>query len=379
MKRELRKLLWLMGALVPMMALFNVVLGWYADWPLMYWAFPVVAYTLIPVFDFFIGTDESNPSPEEEERLKKNVLYDVGLYLYAPFLLAMVVFGAWLIGTQPLGLFEALGIAVTAGMSSGVGFINSHELVHRKNPFDRWLAKIVQAPTLYGHHFSVYHVRYHHKNVATPADPTSARLGESYWRYLPRAIFGGIRTAWQVERERHKDEGFVRRWLKNECVQAWALSDMLFLGMLLAFGLKVLPYLLFQAMYSIILLEAVNYIQHYGLLRAKRADGSYERCDPSHSWDSNHLMVTLYIYQLQRHADHHTNTGRPYQTLRCHPETPQLPASYVSMVFTALLPPLWFRIADPRVLKHYGGDLSLVNIDPRRRKRLQANGQQLAA
>lgn len=364
MKIVLRKMLWILGTMGPLSAIaalyFAVLLA--ETWA--YWFYPIAVYGLIPVLDKWVGVDLSNRTADQEKLLNCSTLYALGLYSYLPVLLSLIAYGAWIIATQDVSLLAALGIASTVGMSTGVGFINSHELVHRRTSMDKWLAKIVQAPTLYGHHFSVYHTKFHHRHVATPDDPTSARFGESYWRYLPRAVVGGVRAAWKVETEQYRSKrGLIGNLAKNECVHAWGLSVAFVAVFCFVFGWIVIPYLIYQAVYAILLLEGVNYMQHYGLLR-KQENGRYEKCGPQHSWDSNHLIVSLYIYQLQRHADHHANPGRRYPVLRYHKETPQLPASYVTMVFLALIPPLWFRVMNPRVLQLSGHDMSRINVAP---------------
>ena len=142
--------------------------------------------------------------------------------------------------------------------------------------------------------------------------------------------------------------------------------------LLVGFGLAILPYLLLQAAVGIMLLEIVNYLEHYGMLRRKEHTGRWERVRPSHSWNSNNLATNVLLYHLQRHSDHHANPTRRYQALRDFEEAPVLPTGYAGMILLALIPPLWFRIMDPRVLAHFDGDMSRANIAPRRRDRVLA-------
>ena len=134
----------------------------------------------------------------------------------------------------------------------------------------------------------------------------------------------------------------------------------------------MLPYLLLQAVLGFSLLEVVNYLEHYGLLRGKKEDGRYERCLPLHSWNSNNVASNVLLYHLQRHSDHHANPNRRYQALRHVDEAPQLPTGYAGMIVLAWFPPLWRRVMDRRLLDHYEGDLDRANIQPRAKRRVLA-------
>jgi alkane 1-monooxygenase len=214
--------------------------------------------------------------------------------------------------------------------------------------------------------------------VATPEDPASARLGESFWAFLPRTFMGSLRSAWELEREWLARHG-RRVWsIHNNLLTAWAMTVALFGGLTAIFGLRVLPYLLLQMVLGFPLLEVVNYLEHYGLLRQKRDDGRYERTRPEHSWNSNNVASNVLLYHLQRHSDHHANPMRRYQALRHFDEAPQLPTGYAGMILLALVPPLWRRVMDPRLLAHYGGDVTRANIHPRARDRVvRRYGRQL--
>ncbi len=159
----------------------------------------------------------------------------------------------------------------------------------------------------------------------------------------------------------------------NDILQAWAMSVVLFAGLIIGFGLEVAPWLALQAVVGFSLLEVVNYLEHYGLLRQKREgdDGRYERCQPEHSWNSNNISSNILLYHLQRHSDHHANPVRRYQALRHFDEAPELPSGYATMILLAYFTPIWRRVMDPRVAAHYGGDLSLANVHPRKRKKYQ--------
>ncbi|MGH8561510.1 MAG: fatty acid desaturase, partial [Nevskiales bacterium] len=210
----------------------------------------------------------------------------------------------------------------------------------------------------------------HHKNVATPDDPASSRMGESFWAFLPRTMIGSLRSAWHIEKERLTRGGKSVLSLENDNLQAWVMT-VIFFGALTAWlGWAALPFLLLQAFYGATLLEVINYLEHYGLVRQKEPGGRWERCTPAHSWNSNHIVTNVFLYQLQRHSDHHANPTRRFQALRHFDDSPQLPSGYASMLIPAYIPWLWFRQMDPLVVKHYKGDLTKANLYPPKREKL---------
>ena len=252
----------------------------------------------------------------------------------------------------------------------GIGIANAHELGHKTNSLERWLAKLVLAPSGYGH-FVVEHNRGHHVRVATPEDPASSRMGESFWVFLPRTVIGSLKSAWELEKERLNRQGKSVWSLSNDNLQAWAMS-LVFYGVLVAWlGWGVLAFLLLQGLYGASMLEVVNYVEHYGLLRQKDKTGRYVRCEPEHSWNSNHIVGNILLYHLQRHSDHHAHPTRRYQALRHFPQAPQLPSGYAGMISVAYCPPLWFALMNDRVLRHYGGDLSQANVHPSARAAME--------
>jgi alkane 1-monooxygenase len=252
---------------------------------------------------------------------------------------------------------------------NGVGIATAHELGHKKETLDRWLAKIALAPSLYGH-FYVEHNRGHHRRVATPEDPASSRMGESFWAFLPRTVLGSLRSAWALERERLSKSGKSVWSTGNDNLQAWALSVVLYGALAILLGWPVLGFMVLQGVYGASMLEVVNYVEHYGLLRSKDASSRYVRCEPEHSWNSNHIVGNIVLYHLQRHSDHHAHPARRYQALRHFDAAPQLPAGYATMITAAYFPALWFALMDHRVVAHYAGDLGKINLQPSERQRL---------
>jgi alkane 1-monooxygenase len=330
---------------------------------------PLIIHVLLPVLDRVFGEDFSNPPESAVAQLEADVFYRAMVWAYVPVQLIGTVLGAWIAVTQPLAWMGYAALVLTVGAINGIGIGTAHELGHKKEALDRWLSKIALAPSAYGHFF-VEHNRGHHKRVATPEDPASARMGESFWAFLPRSVWGSLQSAWVLEQERLSKQGMKVWHTQNHNLQAWGLTLVLFGALVVWLGWMALPFLLVQAVYAVSMLEVVNYVEHYGLLRQKDTAGRYVRCEPEHSWNSNHLVGNLLLYQLQRHSDHHAHPSRRYQALRHFANAPQLPAGYATMITVAYLPPVWFAWMDHRVMTHYGRDLGRVNVQASARHRL---------
>jgi alkane 1-monooxygenase len=385
--RDKKRYLWLMGLIAPT-ALFVVLplvwtfnqWGWLAAAQVPFWIGPILLYVVLPALDLRFGPDGQNPPDEVMERLENDKYYRYCTYIYIPFQYASVIFGAylftasdlsWLGFDGPLSWPAKIGLALSVGMLGGVGINTAHELGHKKDSLERWLGKVTLAQTWYGH-FYIEHNRGHHVRVATPEDPASARFGETFWEFLPRSVWGSLRSAWGLEAQRMRRLGKSPWHWQNDVLNALAMS-VVFFGVLIAvFGPALIPYIVIQAVFGFALLETVNYLEHYGLLRQKTANGRYERCAPEHSWNSDHVVTNLFLYHLQRHSDHHANPTRRYQTLRSMQDAPNLPSGYASMIALTYVPAVWRRVMDHRVLDHYDGDVTRVNLHPRVRDKMLA-------
>jgi alkane 1-monooxygenase len=385
--RDRKRYLWLLG-LVPPTAVFMATalvwggnrLGLDAVTPVVWWIGPILVFVLVPSLDLLFGPDGENPPDEIVDALENDRFYRYCTYLYLPFQFATLVWAcylwsagslSWLGIDGGLGVVSKIGLAISVGVVAGIGINTAHELGHKTVRLERRLSRIALAQSFYGHFYDE-HNRGHHVRVSTPEDPASARFGESFWEFLPRSVVGSLRSSWQLERDRLARLGRSAWTLGNEVLSAWLISVVLFAALIAAFGAGIAPYLVIQAVFGFSLLEVVNYLEHYGLLRQRTASGRYERCTPAHSWNSDHLVTNVFLYHLQRHSDHHANPTRRYQTLRSMEISPQLPAGYATMLTLAYFPPLWRRVMDHRVLEHYSGDLSRVNLHPRRRDTLLA-------
>lgn len=338
---------------------------------------PVAVFILIPIGDFVLGRDGENAPEEFVPQLEETKYYRIISYLYFPIMLASIVLCCWQWTYGGLTWYDKLGLAWSMGMTSGIGIVAAHELGHKKGSFERWLGKIVLAIPAYGH-FYVEHNKGHHVKVATPEDPVSSRMGENVYSYLVRSIPRQIPRAWNVEKKRLARAGKSQFNLDNDVLNAWLITVLIWGFLLVTFGVGVLPYMIIQAVIGIALLEFVNYLEHYGLLRRKLEDGRYERCSPEHSWNSDNLTTNIFLYQLQRHSDHHANPTRRYQSLRSDVFAPELPAGYATMIATAAIPPLWTRVMDRRLMQYYNYDIERANLHPAKAARLRRKWNRIA-
>jgi alkane 1-monooxygenase len=355
-----KRWLWLFSPAIPWVFSGSLLaFAWSGQWWCLLYA-PVTVHLLIPLLDLVFGEDFSNPPESAVAQLEQDFFYRALVWAFVPSQLAGTVYGAWLATTLSLPWYAFVALVLTVGSFNGIGIGTAHELGHKKEKLDRWLAQIALAPTLYGHFF-VEHNRGHHQRVATFEDPASARMGESFWAFLPRTVLGSLRSAWELERDRLARQGLSVWHVGNHNLQAWSYSIVFFGALALWLGWPALVFLLLQGLYGASMLEVVNYVEHYGLLRQKDATHRYVRCAPEHSWNSNHLVGNILLYHLQRHSDHHAHPTRRYQALRHFEAAPQLPAGYATMITLAYFPRLWFYVMDPRVVAHYAGDLSKIN------------------
>jgi alkane 1-monooxygenase len=369
--RDRKRPLWLLSLLVPSLVGAGPLLAEALADPRWLWAPLVLVYVLLPLADWLLGEDRSNPPESAVPALEADRYYRYVTWAVVPLLWVWFVFGAWYATTTDLPWHAWLALALSTGVVGGFCINAGHELGHKKSRIEQVLAQWVLAPTGYGH-FVIEHNRGHHRDVATPEDPASARMGESIWRFALREWPGAWRRAWALERERLGRED--RRVFSpgNEIVQTGLLTLALWGALTWWLGWTVLPFLLLAAAWANFQLTAANYVEHYGLLRRRDAEGRVERCRPCHSWNSNALVSNWILFHLQRHADHHAHAARRYQALRHFDEAPQLPAGYFAMFLLAYVPALWFRVMDARLVAAVDGDPGRVNLDPAGRRRLLA-------
>jgi alkane 1-monooxygenase len=371
--RDRKRFWWSLSLIYPLLPFTGIAAHAWTGWQLALGLPLLISYGFMPLLDYFIGEDGNNPPEAVVPQLEADRYYRRLTWIAVPLHFVALVGCAWWVGTHDLSWWAVLMLAYVAGSDSGLGINTGHELGHKHNAIEQWLARLVLAVPAYGH-FTVEHGRGHHRWVSTPEDHASARMGESIYRFALRELPGGIRRAWALEKARLKKEGRSAWSAHNTMLQSYAVTAVLQLGLIAAFGWIMVPFLAVHNVVAWWQLTSANYVEHYGLLRQRLPNGQYEAPQPHHSWNANHLVTNLALFHLQRHSDHHSYPSRRYQSLRDFPDLPQLPSGYFGMFPLSYVPPLWFRVMDPRLLAlpHVRGDLSKVNIDPRRRERIVA-------
>lgn len=313
------------------------------------------AFIAIPAVDFIIGKDRNNVLKDDFDTLLSDKYYDFLIFSQVYVQYALLIWSTYIVCTFPLTSWELAGLIVSQGVYGGTIINVAHELGHRKKPIAQLHAKAALISVGYIH-FIVEHNRGHHVHVATPRDPATSRKNQSLYAFWKQTLIGSFKSAWDIE----------RNLLAKKKEKLWSFKNTILSGHLLTTGLiilaslvgyfclgfftwKVLLLLVAQCVIAVLLLETVNYIEHYGIMRQEIAPGKYERVNPLHSWNANHFYSNLLLFNLQRHSDHHAYASRPYQVLRHFDESPQLPFGYPLMTIMATIPSLWFKIMNKKL------------------------------
>jgi len=217
-------------------------------------------------------------------------------------------------------------------------------------------------------HFYIEHNRGHHVHVATPDDPSTARFGENFYSFWLRSVIGSYKHAWVIENKRMEKKGHNKLSIYNNMI--WFTI----LPLIFCFTISIVPSIILekfiwqipvlffsQSILAFSMLEIINYVEHYGIIRKEISPGRFEKVSPAHSWNANHLLSNFFLFQLQRHSDHHIYATRRYQALKHYQESPQLPAGYPTMILICLIPPIWFKTIDHRLSDHYSRILKPIN------------------
>lgn len=318
--------------------------GWFTFLPVLY------TFFFIPLVELLISPDASNVNKTDEVSRLDNVIYDLLIYLMVPVQIFTMIYFFFSMQEEGLVFIDILGRIVSMGLCCGILGINvGHELGHRKHWYERWMAK-ANLMTSLNMHFMHEHNIHHHQMVSTPEDPASARLGEPLYMFWFRSITGVYIKAWDLEKRRLKRKGISFWSFKNQMISDHIIEISLLAGIVYFFGITIAAYFVIAALLGHFLLETVNYIEHYGLVRARKGD-RYERVMPHHSWNSDHILGRLNLFELSRHSDHHFISSRKYQILRHMDPSPQMPTGYPGMMLLSTIPPLWFQVMNPRVQK----------------------------
>jgi alkane 1-monooxygenase len=313
----------------------------------------LLGFGLMPIAEILLKPNFLNHQDAEEAVLKESQLYDWVLYFFGFLQLFSLGYFFYVLNTQSTDTATFIGRSISMGVLCGLFGINlSHELGHRKEAFPKTLAKLCLSTSLF-YHFHIEHNKGHHKNFCTPHDPASARKDENIYSFFARAIPGVYFGAWHIANDECMKKYGTLYSLRNEMIQAHILQGCI-IAIAAILGWKVLVGFLIASILGMLLLESVDYIQHYGLSRKQTSETSYERGMPHHSWDSHYPIGRLMLFELTRHSDHHYLANRKYQILRSFDTAPQMPTGYPGTIILALVPPLWFSVMNKRIQQFEG-------------------------
>lgn len=347
-----RKLGFFAAFIIPALVISGFYLGGYWNFiPLIF------SFLVLPLIDQSMGVDTSNVPAAEAKIRAEEFYYRFVTYVWTFVQMCFVFWGAYAVTSGRLvsvteWLAFLLGFALVTG---GIGITVAHELGHKNSALERFYAKLLLMTVCYMH-FYIEHNRGHHVLVATPEDPATARKNETFYAFWVRSVFGGYRHAWRLENDRLRRKGLQAINPGNQMI--WFAILPLAFCLLLTVTLSVIinrwtwevpVFFLGQSVIAFTLLELVNYVEHYGIRRREISSGKYEKVNPLHSWNASHLLSNFFLFQLQRHSDHHAYAHKRYQVLNHYDESPQLPFGYPTMIILALVPPLWFKIVNRRL------------------------------
>lgn len=312
------------------------------------WALPLYTFFLVPLVEFLIPPKDQNHLEAEEQELLADKTFDWILYAIVPIQYSLLIIFLFSMNSEMLA-WERIGKIFTFGICCGIYGINvAHELGHRREKRERLMSLMLLLTSQYMH-FYVEHNKGHHKYVSTKEDPASARLNEWIFPFWIRSITMGYISAWKIQLKELKQKKIPFFHFKNEMLRFLFIQILLILFIGFFFSWFVMLYYLASAGIGILLLETVNYIEHYGLERRLNTDGKYIAVKPIHSWNSDHLLGRGILFELSRHSDHHYKASRKYQILRSFENSPQMPTGYPGMIVLSMFPPLWFYTMNKKV------------------------------
>ena len=326
---------------------FSVIFSFYSEG---IWAYSAVifAFGLVPLSELLIPPDPSNRDRQLIKKIQDQRIYDVLIYSIVPIQLVTVYLFLESV-SGPLSTVTLVGRIAALGLSCGVLGINvGHELGHRLTKYERNMAKTLLMTSLYMH-FYIEHNKGHHRNIGTEKDPATARRGEWLMQFWVRSIIGVYRNAWSIANQESRKKQGKALSIRNEMI-GFSLIQITWTGLIFLFyGFEVGLYYLAASAIGYLLLETVEYIEHYGLRRKRVSEHRYENTQPKHSWNSDHILGRLILFELSRHSDHHFQPHKKYQILDHHDSSPQMPTGYPGMMLLATVPPLWFKVMNPKV------------------------------
>ena len=344
----IKDLKYLMSYSIALFAFIGISLGGFYNYLAV-----IFTFVFIPVLEIIVKKSDEKYTDEEKKNRNLDPFFDFLLYLNIP-----IVFGIFFFSLEKLALtssvYDIIGIILSASIVMATNGINvGHELGHRKSIIARTCSKLLYLPCQYMH-FYIEHNFGHHINVATPEDPATARYKQTVYSFWITSVIRTYISAWEIQLKLLKVSKRSFFSIKNDMV-FYTLFQLTFLVFIYYnFGLYLTMLSIVMSVVSFLFLETINYVEHYGLLRKKEPSGRYERVKPHHSWNSNHTIGRIVLYELTRHSDHHFKSSKKYQVLESLDECPHLPHGYPTSILLSLIPPLWFSIMNPLVRTHMG-------------------------
>jgi len=369
--KDPKKYLWSISTFLTLVPVFSIWLYGQTNSEWALWFSFGFFYIAVPCIEMLFGTDPSNPPREAIGPLSRDKYYSRIIYLSIPFIYGSWIYGGYFLANETLqsetlnreslGLNGYVALTVGVGMMLGGSLNAGHETGHRKGAVAGFFTRLFLSVSLMGH-FRIEHNLGHHAQVATEKDSATSRMGENFYAFTLRELPGGYLRAWRIEKARLNRLGKSAFNPGNELLQNWTLTVLFYAAFVVGLGWIILPYLLGAGLFANLMLSSANYIEHYGLIRTRQADGKYEKVQPRHSWNANHIVSNVLLLHLQRHSDHHAHAGRPYQCLRHFDQSPQMPYGYFTMYLLAWMPFLWFRIVDPLLARQLDFDMNKAYI-----------------
>jgi alkane 1-monooxygenase len=340
----MKDLKYLIAYAIPACAIIGILLK--GNWSFLT---PIFAFLIVPVAETLLPQDPLNLTPAEVSTKESNPFFDLLLYVNLPLAFGIIGYFLWSLGETEYSIKELIGLTFSVGVALGSNGINvAHELGHRRKAWERFLGKMLLLPSLYMH-FYIEHNFGHHIQAATKEDPASAHYNQSVYSFWFSSIVGQYISAWHIQKELLKRNKKSFLSIQNDMLWSIIFQSIYLLIIFLLFGLFALFIAFCIAITSVLLLETINYIEHYGLSRRKTTSGRYERVREVHSWNSNHVLGRMMLYELTRHSDHHHRAHKKYQLLEYHEVSPQMPYGYPTSMVISLIPPLWFSLMNSRI------------------------------
>lgn len=340
----MKDLKYLLAYITPLLFLIGLYFqGW------LIWSTIIFGYILVPIIDHAGVASTANLDEAERQNKLVNRLFDWMLYFNLPLVYLSITGSIYVLSHYSLATYETVGIVMSLGfVLSTMGINVGHELGHRSTRFETTISKLLYLPSHYIHFF-IEHNRGHHKNVSTPLDPATAKKNQSLYSFWIQSVTGGYKGAWSIENNRLKTEGKALKSWNNQMVR-FTIYQVAYWAILYTITTPFIASLvLISGVISFLLLETINYVEHYGLQRKLLPSGRYERVQARHSWNANYPFGRILLYELTRHSDHHFIASKKYQILDHHEEAPELPYGYPMSVILSTIPPIWYKVMNDRI------------------------------